>query len=61
MLHHDDGVAVGGNAVGAAGTGEAGLGLDIVAVAEDTGGVDVAVGIDLSAAKKISSLRFSLR
>ena len=50
VLHHDDGVAVGSDAVGAAGTGETGLGLDIVALAVDAGGVHVAVGIDLGAA-----------
>ena len=50
MLHHDDGVAVSGDTVGAAGTGEAGLGLDIIALAVDAGGVHVAVGIDLGAA-----------
>ena len=50
VLHHDDGVAVGGDAVGAAGTGETGHGLDVVALAVDAGGVDVAVGVDLGAA-----------
>ncbi len=50
VLHHDDGVAVGGNAVGAAGTGETGGGLQVVALAEDAGGVHVAVRVDLSAA-----------
>ena len=50
MLHHDDGVAVGGDAVGAAGAGEAGHGLHIVALAVDAGGVHVAVGVDLGAA-----------
>src|SRR5574344_1450565 len=34
MLHHDDGVAIGGNAVCATGAGEAGGGLEVVALAE---------------------------
>ena len=50
VLHHDDGVAVGGNAVGAAGTGETGGGLQVVALAENAGGVHVAVRVDLRAA-----------
>ena len=52
MLHHDDGVAVGGDAVGAAGAGKPGLGLDVVTLAVDTGGVHIAIGVDLGAADK---------
>ncbi|MPN25308.1 hypothetical protein SDC9_172716 [bioreactor metagenome] len=58
MLHHDDGVAVGGDAVGPAGPGEAGLGVVIVA---DAGGVHVAEGVDLRAADKGDEPVFTMK